>query len=140
MDDELGKICNTKHCVAGDKQYNLVLGIGRLRPAQGNWAAPATRAAAPSARGLQFTRARTWPPESLVRVCEEHPPLATIERFARLVAVLNWYTRSTGKKLPELPGWIKPIWKATPSEAKTISDAYWDAMKRLLGRWRRDLF
>lgn len=75
-------------------------------------------------------KSTTWPPDSLSRLCAEYPPLAAMDRMARLVAILNWYTRTTGSKMPELPKWVSPVWKPTPNTLSAIHDPYWASMIR----------
>lgn len=75
-------------------------------------------------------KSSTWPPDSLSRLCAEYPPLAAMDRMARLVAILNWYTRTTGNQMPDLPKWVTPMWKPTPDTLSAIHDPYWATMTR----------
>ena len=48
-------------------------------------------------------------------ICEGFDAAATMDRFARLVAVLNWYVENTGKALPKLPASLESAEATGPS-------------------------
>ena len=52
---------------------------------------------------------------SLGPICRDFEPLQRIDRLARAVAILNWYTSQSKKDLPALPGSVRRVREEVPS-------------------------
>ena len=57
------------------------------------------------------------------------PPLIAMNRFATLVAILNWAKASSGNPLPTLPQWVRPVWRSTPDTFEFKDDPYFAIMR-----------
>jgi hypothetical protein len=59
----------------------------------------------------QFAEPATNAPsaEALSKLCTHYPPLVRVDKFARLVALLNWVIQTSGAPLPDLPDFIGPV-------------------------------
>jgi beta-lactamase superfamily II metal-dependent hydrolase len=64
-----------------------------------------------------------WPDAQTEAICNQYPPLISMDRFARIVAVLHWSLQSV-HTLPDLPGWVKPAWRATRDFLPIYDDPY----------------
>lgn len=52
---------------------------------------------------------------SLGPICHAFDALRSVDRLARLVAILNWYREGTGQDLPPLPPAVLPVQEAVPA-------------------------
>ncbi|MEP7009160.1 MAG: hypothetical protein ABJC13_02450 [Acidobacteriota bacterium] len=48
-------------------------------------------------------------------ICRDFDALQSISRFARVVAILNWYQLESGRDLPQLPSFVIPVRQEVPS-------------------------
>lgn len=74
-------------------------------------------------------KSNPWPTDQTQSICMAYPPLRAMNRFAKLVAVLNWAQRSSGKALPGLPDWVQPIWRSTPDKIEIKQDPFFALIK-----------
>lgn len=71
-----------------------------------------------------FLRFRVAPPAPNLRldsflkaICRSEGSYRSVERFAKVVAVLNWYAEATGRRLPDLPSFVKPVIDDIPAQS-----------------------
>lgn len=57
----------------------------------------------------------------LAAIYRSFDALQSVDRLARMLAVLNWYVLSTGQNLPELPSTVIPIREELPASWPTAS-------------------
>jgi hypothetical protein len=57
----------------------------------------------------------TVPVDEIRTICEGYPPMVEMDRLARLIALLNWYSGFGSRALPPVPSDVKPIWRSTPN-------------------------
>ena len=48
-------------------------------------------------------------------ICQSFDALRSVDRLARLVAVLNWYKRISKRDLPSLPSFVVPVSEKVPA-------------------------
>jgi beta-lactamase superfamily II metal-dependent hydrolase len=53
----------------------------------------------------------------LEAICQSFDSYRTVERFAKVIAVLNWYTEASGESLPELPTFVRPVRDKVPAQS-----------------------
>jgi hypothetical protein len=61
------------------------------------------------------SRSDELPSSRLEPLCHSFDAFQTMDRLARLVAVLNWYTDLSGRSLPALPHTLKPVSEKVPA-------------------------
>jgi hypothetical protein len=72
---------------------------------------------------------KSWPKGQTDMICTTYLPLIAMNRFARVVAVLNWAKATSGKALPTLPQWVQPVWHRTPDTFQFEEDPYFALMR-----------
>jgi len=76
-----------------------------------------------------YWKTSPWPTAQIQRPCLEYPPLAAMNRIAKLVAILRWRQNNNGGQLPALPDWVQPVSLDTGDKVQLVGDPYFPLMK-----------